>query len=1096
MAYNGSVDLISGIRPKNNGTFPLVDAKDVYVTDDKRLDAALDEKMPAADALPKPEAEGTEGQFLKNAADGATAWGDVTAEEVKVSENQNLDEVLAEKADAADVIQKPAVDGTEGQHLEIDANGDPVWLNPGTPTDTQVGDAVAAWLTAHPEATTTVQDGTITRAKLDADLQEKTDAVPELKSAINDIADSLFDESYVVVCGSGEFATDDTFANKGSYNVYLFANPVSESTQINKVKIRAYSSPGSDYKFKLISVRVQGNQLFINKVSNEITLNTPSGTFTDNEVVLETAFEIPSGCYAGIVASDKQWFRNSSSGNQAYFVKSDTYESIVADYRLVAYIPNPMNGSLPITLYGYGEVIKDFITEEEADEKYLSIQDASENYLSKTEAESEYLKIADAIQLDSTLSDSTKAAESKTTGDAIKNLSAYTLPNNAVVWEETGYYRVATQAKVESSDYLISNPIKVRPGDTIYVYSEAISDHYLIIAYSIFGNIDFSNSYGSASAVSKNVAYTVPQGVEFIRVTSGAASAYLVDVITEQYQFIGSSIDKLYVDNDISCVRFDRYAGYSTTTKRPVYNASYDSRLTSHYAIPLHNIVEFGYTNPDYEVTFLFMDSDYSVVSTKTVNKPTFIRFDGFPANSKYIQVTLIKNSSSSVSVSDSGFYIISDLAVPTINYIKEHEQEYLENWDRTSLMKAVTVSDPSVELMAHGASVYDGEDGYTYVAYYANHDNHTEGLGQPIKAKLAKVSQWDMSDREIYIGAVNGQDFTNFVQSSSSYDPIMIPKSSSVYSYIFQALPTNGTYTTVVIEFDKTTNTFSTVGEVCNFKYTLNGMTYTVPMNCANLSIFVDRLFGVAEGTKNFGQVPLLQKPVLYNGAYYAYLGGGNQAQNANTGYAGCIIKTADYGHTWEFVAYNDEFTDKVVCCLEWSLDISPEGNVYCSLRAVWHGEPVGTSYYTYYIATVYNLTSGIWHDTTFLCSTFDGVVYDSYYDDISLHGMTQITVDFSRTLTYIVGDYVYFFANILPRMKTTWKPNGVYRSTMRIYKFDKSMNRISAKSYYNDAGVHYFAAANIGGRQYLCFTEDVRHLDNDTKGDIAIIPLEELLP
>ena len=41
MAYSGTVDLISGIRPKNNGTFPLVNAHDVYVDDNTRLDTAL-----------------------------------------------------------------------------------------------------------------------------------------------------------------------------------------------------------------------------------------------------------------------------------------------------------------------------------------------------------------------------------------------------------------------------------------------------------------------------------------------------------------------------------------------------------------------------------------------------------------------------------------------------------------------------------------------------------------------------------------------------------------------------------------------------------------------------------------------------------------------------------------------------------------------------------------------------------------------------------------------------------------------------------------------------------------------------------------------
>ena len=142
MAYTGSVDLISGIRPKNNGTFPLVDAKDVYVTDDKRLDAALNDK-----------------------------------------------------ADAADVVPKPADEGTAGQILRIDEEGKPAWSNVGTPTEEQVGDAVDAWLTAHPEATTTVQDGSITRAKLDADLKEKTDEVGELKSDINRIREQYSDDT-------------------------------------------------------------------------------------------------------------------------------------------------------------------------------------------------------------------------------------------------------------------------------------------------------------------------------------------------------------------------------------------------------------------------------------------------------------------------------------------------------------------------------------------------------------------------------------------------------------------------------------------------------------------------------------------------------------------------------------------------------------------------------------------------------------------------------------------------------------------------------------------------------------------------------------
>ena len=51
MAYTGSVDLISGIRPKNNGKFPLVNAPDVYVDDNTRLDALLASMLSRIEAL-------------------------------------------------------------------------------------------------------------------------------------------------------------------------------------------------------------------------------------------------------------------------------------------------------------------------------------------------------------------------------------------------------------------------------------------------------------------------------------------------------------------------------------------------------------------------------------------------------------------------------------------------------------------------------------------------------------------------------------------------------------------------------------------------------------------------------------------------------------------------------------------------------------------------------------------------------------------------------------------------------------------------------------------------------------------------------------
>lgn len=56
MAYNGSVELISGLTQKNGGSFPLVNAPDVQVSEDgTRLDAVLAKitEVQSVDVLPE-----------------------------------------------------------------------------------------------------------------------------------------------------------------------------------------------------------------------------------------------------------------------------------------------------------------------------------------------------------------------------------------------------------------------------------------------------------------------------------------------------------------------------------------------------------------------------------------------------------------------------------------------------------------------------------------------------------------------------------------------------------------------------------------------------------------------------------------------------------------------------------------------------------------------------------------------------------------------------------------------------------------------------------------------------------------------------------
>lgn len=69
-------------------------------------------------------------------------------------------------------ISKPLINGNEGQVLSLDENNQPIWVNSFQPSDEQINQVVSDWLNDHPQATTTVADGSITEEKLSADILE------------------------------------------------------------------------------------------------------------------------------------------------------------------------------------------------------------------------------------------------------------------------------------------------------------------------------------------------------------------------------------------------------------------------------------------------------------------------------------------------------------------------------------------------------------------------------------------------------------------------------------------------------------------------------------------------------------------------------------------------------------------------------------------------------------------------------------------------------------------------------------------------------------------------------------------------------------
>lgn len=114
----------------------------------------------------------------------------LTAEDIAYSEDKTAKAAIDEKINATTAsttfVHKPteSPDGTNGQLLRSKGDGTTEWTDYGLPTDEQTSDAITAWLDDHPEATTTVQDGAITAAKLHSDIKDDVLSIPDLKSAI------------------------------------------------------------------------------------------------------------------------------------------------------------------------------------------------------------------------------------------------------------------------------------------------------------------------------------------------------------------------------------------------------------------------------------------------------------------------------------------------------------------------------------------------------------------------------------------------------------------------------------------------------------------------------------------------------------------------------------------------------------------------------------------------------------------------------------------------------------------------------------------------------------------------------------------------
>lgn len=90
----------------------------------------------------------------------------IDIDQLQRRQNTNISQIASLLTQVSNKMDIPSIMGTSGQVLTLTASGATYWSDPTIPSSEQIGTAVSDWLEDHPEATTTVEDGSITLDKL------------------------------------------------------------------------------------------------------------------------------------------------------------------------------------------------------------------------------------------------------------------------------------------------------------------------------------------------------------------------------------------------------------------------------------------------------------------------------------------------------------------------------------------------------------------------------------------------------------------------------------------------------------------------------------------------------------------------------------------------------------------------------------------------------------------------------------------------------------------------------------------------------------------------------------------------------------------
>lgn len=173
--------------------------------------------------------------------------------------------------------------GTIGQVLSTLADGAVKWQDPVIPSQEQAEAIITEWLDQHPEATTTVEDNSITTAKLrnGAVTDEKlaqSGGVLERVDYLNDSFDALSDD---ILDSTANLFDDSMIATGGYYNangVFVTDSTSTYSEQFVKVEPgQAYSFSSVNYLSALNINTYTGRKVNIERISPSSNTNVTFG---------------------------------------------------------------------------------------------------------------------------------------------------------------------------------------------------------------------------------------------------------------------------------------------------------------------------------------------------------------------------------------------------------------------------------------------------------------------------------------------------------------------------------------------------------------------------------------------------------------------------------------------------------------------------------------------------------------------------------------------------------------------------------------------------------------------------------------------------